>query len=260
MSASPAKLGYHVMAQSYDVFFTSHREWFKQTRHNLLSDILPKAQSVCDIGCGTGYTAIDLASQGLKVFAADVSSTMCKLARDNSRRAQVPIHVLQSDMRSFKLPEKVDIVLAEFDVLNHLPEKSDLEIVAKTVRNALVPGGYFYFDVNTKKVFQTLWPQAYFIEKQDMIFVPHGGYDPVRDKGWLISDYFIRDGNRWRRVSERLEEVCWEPDEIQATFERAGFSLLRTVDSTEMKLNGKIITQPGCIVFYLFQKVGSNEN
>jgi len=244
------------MADTYDLFFTSHREWFQQMRTTMLSDILAAARTVCDVGCGTGHTAITIAKQGPKVFAVDVSSKMCTLARANAQKANVPVSVIQADMRSFQLPEPADIVLAEYDVLNHLDAKSSLATVAESVNRALVEGGYFYFDVNSNKVFQSLWPQVRFTEQDDTVFIPHGGYDAERDKGWFVAEYFIRDGSHWRRVNERFEQVWWTPEEIKTTFEQAGFKMVRVTDANEMKLNGKGVIPTGFIVFYLVQKTG----
>jgi SAM-dependent methyltransferase len=253
---STTAAGYQLIADTYDLFFTSHREWFQQIRASILADILPNARTVCDIGCGTGHTAINLAKQATKVFAIDVSSEMCKQARANAKKADAQISVIQADMRSFRLPEPVDIVLAEGDVLNHLETKSGLAAVAESANQALVPEGYFYFDVNTKKVFQTAWPQTkIFSEQGDTIFIPRGGYDAERDKGWFVAEYFIRDGRRWRRVNERFEQVWWTPEEIRSTLEQAGFRIVRVVDSNEVKLNGKGVLPPGFIVFYLAQKI-----
>jgi SAM-dependent methyltransferase len=253
--------GYHVIARTYDMFFTSHREWFQQIRTTILADILPTAKTVCDMGCGTGCTAISLAKQGARVFAVDISSTMCTLARANAKEANVPISVIQADMQSFQLPEPADIVLAEYDVLNHLHAKSDLATVAENVNRALAAEGYFYFDVNTSKVFQMLWPQVKaFSEQEDTVFVPHGGYDAERDKGWFVAEYFIRDGRFWRRENERFEQVWWTQEEIQKIFEQAGFKIVRVVDANEMKLNGKGVIPPGFITFYLAQKCGSGKS
>jgi ubiquinone/menaquinone biosynthesis C-methylase UbiE len=260
MSSNETYTGYHVIANTYDTFFTAHREWYQQTRESILDTILPNAKTVCDIGCGTGYTAISIAKQGSKVFAVDVSSTMCELARANAEKANVQISVIQADLQSFLLPEPADMVLAENAVLNHLEAKLSLASVADNIWRALVPGGHFYFDANTSKIFQTAWPQwKGFAEKDDTVFVPHGGYDEAREKGWLEADYFIRDGQGWRRVSERFEHVWWTQDEIQNIFEQAGFRTVRVVDAAERKLNGKGVLPPGFIMFYLFQKVGSSE-
>jgi ubiquinone/menaquinone biosynthesis C-methylase UbiE len=261
MNNTTVAAGYDVVARTYDMFFTSHREWFQQIRTSILADILPNAKVVCDLGCGTGYTAINIAKESTEVFALDASFEMCRLARENAREAGVQLSVIQADMRTFQLPKPVDVVLAEFDVLNHLDAKSSLTAVAESVSRALVPGGYFYFDVNTCKVFQTAWPQVKgFAEQGDTVFVPHGGYDAERDKGWLVAEYFIRDGHRWRRVSERIEQVWWMQEEIQKTFEQAGFRIVRVVDASEMKLNGRGVVPPGFVVFYLAQKLGADKS
>jgi ubiquinone/menaquinone biosynthesis C-methylase UbiE len=258
MNSTTITAGYDVIARTYDVFLNGHREWFEQIRASILADILPKARTVCDIGCGTGHTAISIANQATKVFALDASAEMCRQAQANAQKANVQISVIQTDMRSFRLPEPADIVLAEFDVLNHLDDKSSLATVAKNVNRALVPEGYFYFDVNTSKVFQMAWPQMKaFSEQEDTVFVPHGGYDAERDKGWFVAEYFIRDGRSWRRVNERVEQVWWTQEEIQNTLEQAGFRIVRVVDSNEVKLNGKGVLPPGFVVFYLAQKIGS---
>jgi SAM-dependent methyltransferase len=260
MSSNETYTGYHVIANTYDTFFTAHREWYQQTRDSILAAILPNAKTVCDIGCGTGYTAINIAKEGRKVFAVDVSSTMCELARANAEKANVQISVVQADLQSFRLPEPADMVLAENAVLNHLETKLGLAAVADNISRALVPGGYFYFDANTRKIFQLAWAQwKGFAEQDGTVFVPHGGYDAARDKGWLVADYFIRDGQDWRRVSERFEHVWWTQEEIQNTFEQAGFRTVCVVDASEKELNGKRVLPPGFIMFYLFQKLGSNE-
>lgn len=257
MSSTATTAGYHVIAHTYDMFLTSHQEWFQQIRTSILGGILPNAKTVCDLGCGTGHTAINIAKQTDKVFALDASSTMCRITRAKAKKANVRVSVIHADMRSFQLPEPADIVLAEFDVLNHLETKSSLAAVAESVNHSLVTGGYFYFDVNTSKVFQTLWPQMKgFSEHDDTVFVPHGGYDAEREKGWMVAEYFIRDGRRWRRVNERVEQVWWTQEEIQKTFEEAGFRMVRVVDANEMKMDGKGMIPPGFIVFYLVQKIG----
>ena len=257
MSSTTTTAGYQVIARTYDMFLSGHREWFQQIRASILADILPSAKTVCDVGCGTGHTAISIAKQATtKIFAVDVSSEMCKQARANAKKADVRISVMQADMRNFQLPEPADLVLAEFDVLNHLDDKSSLATVAENVNRALGPEGYFYFDVNTNKIFQTAWPQMKaFSEQDDTIFVPRGGYDAERDKGWFVAEYFIRDGRRWRRVNERFEQVWWTPEEIRSTLEQTGFRIVRVVDSNEIKLNGKGVLPPGFVVFYLAQKI-----
>src|SRR5439155_13070088 len=140
-----------LLARYYDSFFTFHLTWYLRARESLLGKILPRVSSACDLACGTGTTALELARRGIKVFAVDLSPTMCRLAREKARRARIPLRVLRGDMRTFRLPEPVDLILCEFDALNHVPQKADLRRVGRAVARGLRPGGYFYFDVNNRK-------------------------------------------------------------------------------------------------------------
>jgi len=54
---------------------------------------------------------------------------MCRLAREKSRRLGLPLRIVGGDMRYFQLPEPVDLVLCEFDALNHVERKGDLALV-----------------------------------------------------------------------------------------------------------------------------------
>src|ERR1041385_7349182 len=145
MTKPAANRPYKWIAHYYDQLFTFHTPWFEQARRRLLGHILPEVKSACDLACGTGTTALGLAAKGVKMFGVDLSPVMCKLSRQKARRLGLPFRVIQSDMRNFTLPEQVDLVLCEFDALNHIPNKSDLALVANSVARALRAGGHFYF-------------------------------------------------------------------------------------------------------------------
>src|SRR5262249_46403291 len=162
-----------------------------------LSPVLPRVKSACDVACGTGTTALALARKGIRMFGVDLAPAMCRQARAKARQAQLPLHVVQADMRSFRLPEPVDLVLCEFDALNHVPHMADLARVAKAVVRALHPGGHFYFDVNNRLAFEKVWPGTWWHDLGDVAVVMHGGYDRARHKGWTDVEWFIRQGRRW---------------------------------------------------------------
>jgi SAM-dependent methyltransferase len=105
-----------------------------------------------------------LAHKGIKMYAVDLSPTMCRLAREKSRRLGLPLRVVVGDMRHFRLPEPVDLILCEFDAINHVERKSDLALVGRAVSRALRPGGHFYFDVNNRLAFETIWPGTWWVK------------------------------------------------------------------------------------------------
>lgn len=149
---------YRLLALYYDRLLEPHRRWMADARQKILGRILLRTSAACDLACGTGTTAVELARRGIRMYAVDVSPDMCRLARQKARKEDIPVEVLHADMRSFRLPGSVDLVTCEFDSLNHVPRKSDLARVARAVARALRPGGYFFFDLNNRLAFEKMWP------------------------------------------------------------------------------------------------------
>jgi SAM-dependent methyltransferase len=244
---------YTLLARYYDQFFTFHLEWYRQARRKLLGEILPQVRAACDLACGTGTTALELAERGIKVYGVDLSPTMCRLARAKVRRAGDQVTIIPGDMRTFGLPEPVDLITCEFDALNHVPRKSDLARVANAVARVLRPGGYFYFDVNNRRAFQKIWPGTGWFEKPGVVLLLRGGYDQRRDKGWENVEWFIRGKGGWRRFRERVEQVAWTRTEVVQTLRAAGFQRIRSTDALAF-FRGDPRISPGCRTFYVAQK------
>ncbi len=256
MSATPANRPYRWLAEYYDRIFTGHHAWFAAARETILGDILPKARSVCDLCCGTGTMALLLARQGRDVCGVDLSRTMCRIARQKVKRAGLTVPIYRADMRSFRLPHPVDLVLCEYDALNHVPRPEDLALVARAVSRALRPGGWFYFDVNNRLAFEKIWPGTWFVEKPGLALCMHGGYDRERDRGWTRAEWFIREGRLWRRHREVVEQVAWTQAEMRHTLQAAGFASVRAWDAAAFRTGIPNLT-PGCRTFYLARKAGT---
>ena len=255
---TPISQTYTLLARYYDQFFTFHLEWYRQARRRLLGGILPEVRAACDLACGTGTTALELARHGIRVYGVDLSPTMCRLARAKARRVGAQVTIIPADMRTFRLPEPVDLVTCEFDAVNHVPRKSDLARVANAVARALRPDGYFYFDVNNRRAFQKIWPGTWWAEKPGVVLLLRGGYDEHRDKGWEDVEWFIRRKGGWRRFRERVEQVAWTRTEVVQTLRTAGFQRIRSTDALAFfRADPRI--RSGCRTFYVAQKRGSSE-
>jgi SAM-dependent methyltransferase len=254
MQRALADQPYTLLARYYDQFFTSHVSGYRRAREKLLGEILPQVRSACDLACGTGTTALEFARRGIKVFAVDLSPTMCGLTREKARRAGAPVIVIRGDMRAFRLPEKVELVTCEYDAVNHLPFRSDLARVARAVGRALRPGGYFYFDVNNRWHLEKNWPRTSWSEQSGVVMLMRGSYDRRRAKGCVDFEWFVRQGGGWRRFHEHVEEVWWTASEVRRALRTAGFGHVRAWDAA-LLLRGHSRLSPGCRSFFLAQKL-----
>ncbi|HSW50786.1 MAG TPA: class I SAM-dependent methyltransferase, partial [Bryobacteraceae bacterium] len=245
MPRAQAVRPYRWLTQYYDEIFGTMRSPADQARERLLRRVWPKVASACDLACGTGTTALILARRGITTYAVDLSPSMCRLTRMKAARARLPLRVLQADMRSFRLPEPVDLVTCEFDALNHVPRKGDLGKVARAVARALHPGGHFFFDVNNSLGFKRYWTGAFWTEKPGVVLVTRSGHSRKADRAWCDVEWFIRQGRLWRRHSERVEEVCWDAAEIRFALQNAGFDRVRAWDAAPFFKDHPLIG-PGC--------------
>src|SRR5262249_44300992 len=140
---------YSFLAHDYDEALG--RESFLHTRRifeKLLRELCIPFSSAADVGCGTGLFAKYLSRRWrLPVFGVDISPAMLRVATGNCSGERV--HFLQQDFRSFRLPEPVDLITANFDTVNHLVREGDLGHAFRRVAANLKPGGHFVFDFLT---------------------------------------------------------------------------------------------------------------
>jgi len=244
---------YRWLAEHFDRMFTGHHRFVEAARRAIVEPILPQVRVACDLACGTGTTALALAARGIRMYGVDLSPGMCRAARRKAREQEAALRVILADMRSFRLPEPVDLVLSEFDAINHVPRRSDLRRVTLAVARALNPGGWFFFDVNNLAGFDKYWRGTWWIERSGIILAMRNGHDLKRRKAWCDCEWFVEEGRLWRRHTERVEEVCWTEEEIRAALTAAGFARVQVWDAAPF-FKGDGITSKGCRSYYLAQR------
>ena len=243
---------YEQLATYYDHLF-DRAAGVSRARQALIGDLLPAVTSACDLACGTGNLVVHLARRGIDVVGVDNSREMCRLAERKAVDNGMRVQIMHADMRSFKLPKPVDLVTCEFDALNHVPRKSDLLRVFRSVHRALKQGGYFAFDVNNRLAFERIWARTWFLDKDPVSLVMQGAHDRGSDVAMVELVWFIRsDHGLWQRHTESVREVCWSQAEIRAALKEAGLTPLRTLDAAPLFRDE--LTQPGNRTYWLTQK------
>ena len=228
---------YEAIGQFYDDLWGELPFQWTAARCRLLAPVLSQAKQVCDLGCGSGVTVMEFARRGMKVFALDFSSEMCRMTREKARAEHLDVKVTRADMRTFHLPVQVDLVTSEWGVINHLRRRADLVRTFRQVARALRPGGYFYFDLHQRKVYEEQWSGTDVGEGvsrrtgRRFFVIQRGGFERNRGTGWTEITVFVeRAGGLWKRHGERVEEIFWPHGEIVRDLKRAGFRLLQFFD------------------------------
>jgi len=244
---------YRWLADYYDRLFTGYRDFIRSAHRAIVEPILPQVLVACDLACGTGTTGLELAARGIRVYGVDLSPRMCRAARRKARERKKSLRVIQADMRDFRLPERADLILCEYDAINHVPRHSDLRRVTSSVARALHPGGWFFFDVNNLGAFDKYWRGVVWVEKPGIVLAMRNGHDLEQRKAWCDCEWFVREGSLWRRHIERVEEVCWTDREIRHALTAAGFAQIKMWDAAQFR-TGDFLDAEGCRSFYLARK------
>jgi SAM-dependent methyltransferase len=113
----------------------------------LMQKYAPGAETILELGCGTGGHAVQLAALGYELHGVDLSPEMLAMAQE--RLAGTPAGRLsfdQGDIRTLRVDRKFDAVVALFHVLSYQLTAADLAATFATARAHLQPGGVFLCD------------------------------------------------------------------------------------------------------------------
>jgi SAM-dependent methyltransferase len=140
-----------VYAEYYDLTY-SDKDYASEAEfvHRLIQEYKPGANSILNLGCGTGRHDSALARLGYSVQGIDLSPKMIAVAQ--ARKDQLPystqqrLHFLEADIRQARLNFRYDAVISLFHVFSYQTSDEDVRLTLNTALAHLVPGGICLFD------------------------------------------------------------------------------------------------------------------
>lgn len=135
---------YKIFSKFYDEMTGSRTE----TARKLLTLVYkanPKAKTVLELGCGTGWT-LKYLSRDYDVWGLDLSKSMLSIARKKAPQATL----VHQNMTTFQLAQQFDVICCFGDSINHILNFSDWKRLFSNACRHLVCGGIFIFDMNTE--------------------------------------------------------------------------------------------------------------
>ncbi len=135
---------YDTIADWYDNFVRTSPAFTELTFPALL-DLAGevRGQKICDLACGQGLVARELAQRGASVTGLDLSAKLLEIAQCEEAAAPLGLSYLQDDVQTASTQRA-----ASFDGVTcnmALMDIPDLRAVFGTVRRILQPGGWFVF-------------------------------------------------------------------------------------------------------------------
>lgn len=113
----------------------------------LMKRYAPAARTILELGCGTGTHALILADHGYTIHGIDLSHEMIVRAKEKAAQGHSQsVLFSQGDMRSIKLNQTYDVVLALFHVMSYQTTDSDIRASFNAISAHVKPGGLFIFD------------------------------------------------------------------------------------------------------------------
>lgn len=231
-------------AALYDYEYRRRRadvQWYR----DLARRVLGEQGSVLELGCGSGRVTVPLARDGHRVVALDHSQPMLDALA--ARRGRLPPSVreritpVHGDLRDFALRRpstrsarsRFPLIIAAFNVLEHLYTRVELEACLRAVRRHLAPGGVFAFDVQLPdpgwlaRDPDRRWARTRFTHpttgKRVWYSTSHD-YDPVSQIAVIRLYYKPEDGGAERVVL--LSQRKYFPAELEALVAHAGLRLV----------------------------------
>jgi SAM-dependent methyltransferase len=214
------------------------------------------AAKVLELGAGSGRVTIPLARDGHHVVALDQSHAMLEKLR--ARVAALPsaaarrIDVVEGDLRTFELGGKFPLVIAAFNVLEHLYTRGEVDACLRHVASHLAPGGAFAFDVQLPDMAWLLrdstkrWAKTRFTDPttgRAMFYSTNHDYDPVGQIALIRLYYEPVDGKGPTRIV-KLSQRKFFPAELEALVAHAGLRVVeRYGDFSRRVLDGAAESQ-----------------
>ena len=184
--------------------------------------------NLLDIACGEGSFAVAMARQGYQVTGVDQSQPMIDLARERAREAGVNVNFVVADMRDLRFVREFDLVTCFFDSMNYLLTVKDLQDAIRCAYEALRPGGYYIFDMNTIYGLAVDWMrEKTYIQNEaaDFIEIHQQEFDYENLVATMEITIFKQIGDLWERIRETHRERGYPIADLQFLLTETGFEI-----------------------------------
>ena len=208
-----------VMTSPYDAIAELYDPWSASVVEDVgfyLAEARRCGGPVVELGVGTGRIAIPIAADGTRVIGIDSSRAMLDVCARRAAVAGVELDLRVGDLRAPPVSEQVPLVICPFRSLLHMHTDEDRHRVLRAVRDLLVPGGRFVFDVFTPGADDIEETHDRWLEREPGIFERALWDEAARTLTLTVSG----------PTGETTMALAWlAPEDWRALLEQVGFAV-----------------------------------
>lgn len=211
---------YEILAEYYDKFTgdVNYIDWVNFYK-KILNKYDIKANTILDLGCGTGTLAYLMSEIDKEIIGIDSSVDMLSVAVQKES-VNKPLFINQS-MANFKIHTSIDFCYSSLDSINYITNNDDLINTFKTVFKYLNTNGLFIFDINSEEKFSKMSGKAFVRDDEDVFLVWETDFsDSICTHNF---NFFIKNNNGWDRIEEIHIEKAYSTEHIYNILSDVGF-------------------------------------
>lgn len=235
-------IDFYSKAKYYDIAFS-----FKNVpeENQTILDVFRRhngreAASFLDIGAGPASNAIEMAKRSIRSFALDYSREMVAYGIEKAKAAGVSIDYLQGDMRTFDLPEPVDLAAIFMDSTSYLITNEDVINHLQAVARSLKKDGLYLLEMShPRDVFSvgksasTEWTKKL---NDTEVAVKWGDeidvFDPIKQTTMVTATLKFKTREEQGEIVDQSEQRRFTYNEIDALVKLSGcFEMIDVIGS-----------------------------
>lgn len=222
---------YDTLGKFYDAIMGDQSGSAKKI-YELIKKFHTEAQSVLELGCGTG-SYLHYLSKYYSTTGIDKSSVMLTIARE-----KLPgMRLYQTSMLDFNLNKRFDIIICMNDTFNHFLRVSDIRTILSKADKHLTERGILIFDINTQYKLNTLSHCAPIVHQFDENYLITNVSRVKKDiYEWDLRIFEHIKNNNYRLYEELLYERSYTISQLQIYLKRH-FKGIKLIDLNQRRVN-----------------------
>ncbi len=181
-------------------------------------------QPVLDLCCGTGLLAKGFLERGYPVTGLDLSPHMLAYAREATAAHASQVQFVVADAAAFTFDRQFGLVVSTYDALNHLPDLNALQSCFRSVAAAILAGGWFIFDLNTRLGLRR-WNVTAVDDNGAALLISHSSFDGTGVQALLNYTGFFREPDgRYERFDEVVYNTIFDIPTVLGTLLDQGWA------------------------------------